>query len=80
MKEWMRDKKMWLFDLAHDNLDRDGIVKGFIRHYALTGQMLSDVQRDLHFHTLYGDLHLQGTMLRLKAALEAEVDDTDSTH
>ena len=34
-KAWMEDKAIWLFDLAHGNLDDDGIAKGFLKHYAL---------------------------------------------
>lgn len=32
-KAWLEDKATWLFDLAHDNLDEDAIVKGFLKHY-----------------------------------------------
>ncbi len=70
-KEWMEDKATWLFDLAHGNLDGDGIVKGFLKHYALQGQGLGDVQRDMHFHTCYGDHYLDSAMRGLREALEA---------
>ena len=39
-KAWLEDKATWLFDLAHDDLDEDAIVKGFLKHYALQGQGL----------------------------------------
>lgn len=52
-KAWLEDKATWLFDLAHDDLDEDAIVKGFLKHYALQGQGMGDVQRDMHFHTLW---------------------------
>lgn len=29
-KAWLEDKATWLFDLAHDDLDEDAIVKGFL--------------------------------------------------
>lgn len=46
-KAWLEDKATWLFDLAHDDLDEDAIVKGFLKHYALQGQGMGDVQRDM---------------------------------
>ena len=61
-KAWLEDKSTWLFDLAHDNLDEDAIVKGFLKHYALQGQGMGDVQRDLHFRTHYGDLYLKAAI------------------
>lgn len=69
----MEDKATWLFDLAHGNLDDDGIVKGFLKHYALQEQGLGDVQRDMHFHTHYGDYYLETAMRILRAALEAAI-------
>lgn len=30
-KAWLEDKAIWLFDLAHDDLDEDAIVKGFLK-------------------------------------------------
>ncbi len=73
MEIWMEDKKIWLFDLAHGNLDGDGIVKGFLKHYVLQGQGMGDVQRDMHFRTHYGDLYLKTAMSSLRAALEEQV-------
>lgn len=73
-REWMEDKETWLFDLAHDDLDEDAIVKGFIKHYVLQGQGTEEVQQDLHFHTRYGDFYMEAAMPRLRKALEYEVD------
>lgn len=61
-KDWLEDKATWLFDLAHNNLDEDAIVKGFLRHYVQQGQGIDDVQRDMHFRTHYGDLYLKAAM------------------
>ena len=73
-KAWLEDKATWLFDLAHDNLDEDAIVKGFLKHYALQGQGMGDVQRDMHFRTHYGDFYLKAAMAYLRRALEAQIE------
>lgn len=73
-KDWMEDKATWLFDLAHNNLDSDGIVKGFLKHYVLRGQGIEDVQRDMHFRTHYGDFYLESAMASLRRALEFQVE------
>lgn len=54
MNRYSEDMKLWLFDLAHNNLDDVAILKGFIRHYILFGCTLSNVQDDIFFHTSYG--------------------------
>lgn len=73
-KAWLEDKATWLFDLAHDDLDEDAIVKGFLKHYALQGQGMGDVQRDMHFRTHYGDSYLKGAMAYLRRALEVQIE------
>lgn len=73
-KAWMEDKALWLFDLAHGNLDEDAIVKGFLKHYVLQDKSISDVRQDLHFHTHYGDYYMESAMDSLRRALEHEVD------
>lgn len=73
-KDWLEDKATWLFDLAHNNLDEDAIVKGFLRHYVQQGQGIDDVQRDMHFRTHYGDLYLKAAMAGLRRALELQIE------
>lgn len=73
-KAWLEDKATWLFDLAHNNLDDDAIVKGFLKHYVLQGQGIDDVQRDMHFHTHYGDLYRKAAMDGLRRALELQLE------
>ncbi len=73
-KAWLEDKATWLFDLAHDNLDEDAIVKGFLKHYVLQGQGIDDVQRDMHFRTHYGDFYLKAAMAYLRRALEVQIE------
>ena len=73
-KAWLEDKATWLFDLAHDNLDGDAIVKGFLKHYVLQGEGIDDVQQDLHFRTHYGDYYLEAAMAYLRRALEVQIE------
>ncbi len=73
-RAWMEDKSIWLFDLAHENLDEDAIVKGFLKHYVVQNKGISDVQQDLHFRTSYGDLYMALAMASLRKALDAEID------
>lgn len=57
MDRFTSEMKLWLFDLAHGNLvgKNDLIVKGYIKHYALFGCVLRNVQDDIIFHSNYGD-------------------------
>lgn len=73
-KAWMEDKSIWLFDLAHGNLDTDAVVKGFLRHYVLQGQGIGDVQQNLHFHTNYGDFYMETAISVLREALEIQIE------
>lgn len=74
LRDYMEGKELWLFDLAHGNLDDDSIVKGFLKHYVLQNQGIDDVQQHLHFHTHYGDYYMESAMESLRRALEHEVD------
>lgn len=69
-KAWLEDKATWLFDLAHNNLDGDAIVKGFVKHYVLLGQGIDNVLQDMHFHTHYGDSYLKSVAFSLRTELE----------
>ena len=68
------DHKLWLFDLAHNNISPERIIKGFIRFYALEGCCMEDVRENLIFRTSYGPHYAGEAMERLKAALEQVVD------
>lgn len=48
------EMKVWLFDLAHGNLQGDEILSGFIKHYALRGLTVDHVVSDIVYHTTYG--------------------------
>lgn len=49
-------------------------MKGFLKHYALQGYGIDDVQRDMHFHTHYGDPYLKTAMVGLRRALEVQIE------
>lgn len=62
MDRFTEDMKLWLFDVAHGNLDDEKILKGFIKYYVLHGQAIGNVQDDITFHTMYG---IQGSERQL---------------
>lgn len=52
------EMKLWLFDLAHGNLQDDEILSGFIKHYALRGLTVDHIASDIIYHTTYGELRV----------------------
>ena len=44
---------MWLFDLAHGNLQDPQILKGFLKYYVLDGYGMAQVVDDMRFRTHY---------------------------
>lgn len=48
------EMKIWLFDLAHGNLEDSEILSGFIRYYILQGFSVSHVVNDIVYRTAYG--------------------------
>ena len=50
------EMKVWLFDLAHGNLQNGEILSGFIKHYVLRGLTVDHIVSDLIYHTTYGEL------------------------
>lgn len=63
--------KLWLFDLAHGNLDDSAIIKGFIKYYVLYGLVVANVKDDIHFRTNYG---IQGEKTALTSLNKALID------
>lgn len=55
MNRFTEKMKLYLFDLAHENLNEDEILKGFIKHYVLHNCTMDDIQDDIVFHTSYGE-------------------------
>ena len=45
------EMKLWLFDLAHGNLEDSEILSGFIRYYILQGFSVSHVVNDIVYRT-----------------------------
>lgn len=64
------DMKIWLFDLAHDNLNDQEILKGFIKHYVLYDLTISGVHQDIRFHTLYGVIGTKVALNNLRGVLK----------
>ena len=48
------EMKLWLFDLAHGNLEDSEILSGFIRYYILQGFSVSHLVNDIVYRTTYG--------------------------
>lgn len=69
MNRYNENMKLWLFDLAHNNLDDVAILKGFIQHYVLFDCSLSKVQDDIFFHTCYGSDGITTAITNLKRVL-----------
>lgn len=71
---WLNDKVTWLFELAHNDLEEDAIVKGFLKHYVLQGRGISNVQQDMRFHTHCTDICLKSAISELRRALENQIE------
>lgn len=54
MQRFSDDMKLWLFDLAHGNLNHAQIIRGFLKYYALHDMTMGNVLQDIIFHTIYG--------------------------
>lgn len=70
MNRYSEKMKLWLFDLAHGNLNENDIVAGFIEHYILFDCSMQDVKRDIIFHTNYGDTGCITALTSLSNALK----------
>lgn len=55
MERTTEEMKIWLFDLAHGNLNDSSALSGFIKYYVLYDMNVHDVVRDIVFNTSYGD-------------------------
>lgn len=61
--------KIFIFDVAHDNLSDLDIVKGMIQHYLLNGYSVDNLQDDMVFKTLYQPEVIKNTLEHVKAVL-----------
>lgn len=68
------EMKLWLFDIAHGNLDEHVAVKGFIKHYVLHGLSKDNLKDDILFRTTYGSEGAQTAMIFLEKALQKFVE------
>lgn len=46
--------KIFLFDLAHGNLDDSQVLSGFVKYYVLNEFTMGNLKDDIVFHTTYG--------------------------
>ena len=69
-ERYKENMKVWLFDLAHNNLNDAEIVQGFIKYYVLYDRTISDVHSDIHFHTNYGVDNTRMALNNLRNVLE----------
>lgn len=68
-----KEVESWLLDLARDtgNISDEKIVKGFLKHYALNGLTMDDVEQDMIFHPEYISRNSRMTaMIRLMTAIK----------
>lgn len=70
------DHKIWLEDLAQDNISPERMVKGFIQFYVLEENCMGDVFDDIMLQTSHGYDHAEKARARLKTVLGQVVDGT----
>lgn len=69
MGRFTEEMKIWLFNLAHNNLSDDDILKGFIKHYVLYEFVISNVQQDILYHTNYGENGVRTAIVNIRRVL-----------
>ncbi|WP_411337022.1 hypothetical protein [Ruminococcus gauvreauii] len=74
MERYTEDMKLWLFDLAHGNLNDEQVLTGFIRHYVLYDLSVMRVQDDIWFHTSYSMEQAQAAVDTLRRVLSMVAD------
>ena len=52
------------------NLQDEQIIKGFLKHYVIFDLTISDVKRDILFHTNYGEDGVKQALSSLKDSIE----------
>lgn len=69
----MRDRSgtnKWLHELAAGKLSMEDTVKGYLLHYALNDLSISDVKRDILYHTGLGADRCQDAVNSLQISLK----------
>ena len=74
MERITEEMKLWLFDLAHGNLDDSQILPGFVRYYLLYDLSIHDVVNDIVYRTTYGVSGVQTAKSSLLRVLHAIAD------
>lgn len=69
MNRYTDEMKLWLFDVAHGNLNENEILSGFIKHYVLFNCTMQDIQSDILFRTHYGNIGIVTAMTSIKNVL-----------
>ena len=69
MSRCTEEMKLWLFDLAHDNLSDHQVLQGFIQHYVMYDYGIGNVQDDIIYRTIYGADGCRLAMDRLRDVL-----------
>ena len=75
MERGTEGHKLYLFDLAHDNINDEDMIRGFIKYYVLNGLTLGNLQDDCVFHTCYPVEGVQAGLQRLRSTLEQMAED-----
>ena len=74
MEKPSEEMKLWLFDLAHGNLDDSQILPGSVRYYLLYDLSIHDVVNDIVYRTTYGVSGVQTAKSSLLRVLHAIAD------
>lgn len=70
-KRGTEEHKLWLFDLAHGNLQDPQILKGFLKYYVLDGYSMANVVDDMRFRTHYSLDQIRQSKESLERVLRA---------
>lgn len=70
-KRGTEEHKLWLFDLAHGNLQDPQILKGFLKYYVLDGYSMAHVVDDMRFRTHYSLDQIRQSKESLERVLRA---------
>lgn len=74
-KRGTEEHRIWLFDLAHGNLQDPQILKGFLKYYVLEGYCMAHVVDDMRFHTHYSLEQIRQSKEGLERVLRAAAEE-----
>ena len=67
--------KIWLFDLAHGNLEDKQILQGFLKYYAIEGLVMMNVIDDMRFYTHYSLEQITQSKEKLERVVRATAEE-----